>query len=104
MGRVAPTSGGKHAGGRGHRPRRGGPRSCLEALERAGVGRPVTVPVGPDGWAMARSRALAACDTEVLALVEDDVTVEPGRSVPDINGEAFEAWLRAPAAGPAPSR
>jgi hypothetical protein len=33
---------------------------------------------------MARNRALAACDSEVLALVEDDVTVEPRRSVPDI--------------------
>jgi peptidoglycan/xylan/chitin deacetylase (PgdA/CDA1 family) len=51
---------------------------CLEALERGGAGRPVTVPIGPDGSAMARNRALAACDAEVLALVEDDVIVEPG--------------------------
>ncbi len=52
--------------------------ACLEALERAGVERPAVVRIGPDGAAMARNRALAGCDAEVLALVEDDVLVEPG--------------------------
>jgi peptidoglycan/xylan/chitin deacetylase (PgdA/CDA1 family) len=52
--------------------------ACLEALDHAGVGEPTIVRIGADGPAMARNRALAACDTEVLALVEDDVVVEPG--------------------------
>ena len=51
---------------------------CLKALERADVAEPAIVWIGADGPAMARNRALAACDAEVLALVEDDVTVEPG--------------------------
>ncbi|MGH2822062.1 MAG: glycosyltransferase family A protein, partial [Thermoleophilaceae bacterium] len=51
---------------------------CLAALERAGAGTPRIEHVGPDGPAMARNRALAACEAEVLALVEDDVLVEPG--------------------------
>lgn len=53
-------------------------RACLEALERAGVGEPAVVWIGPDGPAMARNRALAACAAEVLSLVEDDVVVDPG--------------------------
>jgi peptidoglycan/xylan/chitin deacetylase (PgdA/CDA1 family) len=52
--------------------------ACLAALECAGVGDPAIVRVGPDGAAMARNRALAACDAEVLALVDDDVAVEAG--------------------------
>jgi peptidoglycan/xylan/chitin deacetylase (PgdA/CDA1 family) len=51
---------------------------CRSALERAGVDDPAVVHVGPDGAAMARNRALAACDADVLALVEDDVAVEAG--------------------------
>jgi peptidoglycan/xylan/chitin deacetylase (PgdA/CDA1 family) len=42
------------------------------------VDEPAIVRVGPDGAAMARNRALAACDAEVLALVEDDVAVDAG--------------------------
>jgi peptidoglycan/xylan/chitin deacetylase (PgdA/CDA1 family) len=52
--------------------------ACLAALEGAGVDDPPIVRVGPDGAAMARNRALAACGAEVLALVEDDVAVEAG--------------------------
>ena len=52
--------------------------ACLEGLERAGADGPAVVRIGADGAAMARNRALAACDAEVLALVEDDVVVEPG--------------------------
>jgi peptidoglycan/xylan/chitin deacetylase (PgdA/CDA1 family) len=52
--------------------------TCLAALDRAGVDDPAIVRVGPDGAAMARNRALAACENEVLALVEDDVAVEAG--------------------------
>ena len=51
--------------------------ACLDALRRAGVRDPVVNRIGPDGPAMARNRALAACDAEVLALVEDDVAVDP---------------------------
>ena len=36
------------------------------------------VVIGDDGPAMARNRALAACDDEVLALLEDDVVPAPG--------------------------
>jgi peptidoglycan/xylan/chitin deacetylase (PgdA/CDA1 family) len=52
--------------------------ACLAALERAGAGAPAIQRIGPDGPAMARNRALAACDAEVLALVEDDVVVDAG--------------------------
>jgi peptidoglycan/xylan/chitin deacetylase (PgdA/CDA1 family) len=52
--------------------------ACAAALERAGVQEPHIVRIGRDGPSMARNRALAACDAEVLALVEDDVIVEPG--------------------------
>jgi peptidoglycan/xylan/chitin deacetylase (PgdA/CDA1 family) len=52
--------------------------ACLAALERAGVSEPSVVPIGADGPAMARNRALAGCGADVLALVEDDVRVEPG--------------------------
>jgi peptidoglycan/xylan/chitin deacetylase (PgdA/CDA1 family) len=52
--------------------------ACLAALERAGVEAPAIQRIGPDGPAMARNRALAACDAEVLALVEDDVAVGTG--------------------------
>jgi peptidoglycan/xylan/chitin deacetylase (PgdA/CDA1 family) len=52
--------------------------ACLAALERAGVSEPAIVPIGVDGPAMARNRALAGSGAEVLALVEDDVSVEPG--------------------------
>jgi peptidoglycan/xylan/chitin deacetylase (PgdA/CDA1 family) len=52
--------------------------TCLAALERAGVDDPAIVTIGPDGAAMARNRALAACDADALALVEDDVAVEQG--------------------------
>jgi peptidoglycan/xylan/chitin deacetylase (PgdA/CDA1 family) len=52
--------------------------ACLAALERAGVREPALVRIGADGPAMARNRALAGCGAEVLALVEDDVAVEPG--------------------------
>jgi peptidoglycan/xylan/chitin deacetylase (PgdA/CDA1 family) len=52
--------------------------ACLAALERAGVGDPAIERIGSDGPAMARNRALAGCDAEVLALVEDDVVVVPG--------------------------
>jgi peptidoglycan/xylan/chitin deacetylase (PgdA/CDA1 family) len=52
--------------------------ACLAALERAGVRKPAIVRIGADGPAMARNRALAGCEAEVLALVEDDVAVEPG--------------------------
>jgi peptidoglycan/xylan/chitin deacetylase (PgdA/CDA1 family) len=52
--------------------------TCLAALERAGVREPAVIRVGPDGAAMARNRALAGCEAEVFALVEDDVVVEPG--------------------------
>ena len=51
---------------------------CLTALERAGVSDPAVVRIGPDGAAMARNRALAACNADVLALVEEDVAVEAG--------------------------
>jgi peptidoglycan/xylan/chitin deacetylase (PgdA/CDA1 family) len=51
---------------------------CLGALERADAGGPWVERIGPDGPAMARNRALAACESEVLALVEDDVLVQPG--------------------------
>jgi peptidoglycan/xylan/chitin deacetylase (PgdA/CDA1 family) len=51
---------------------------CLSALERAGVSDPAVVRIGADGAAMARNHALAACDAEVLALVEDDVAVDAG--------------------------
>jgi peptidoglycan/xylan/chitin deacetylase (PgdA/CDA1 family) len=51
---------------------------CLVALERAGAGAPKIERIRPDGPAMARNRALAACEAEVIALVEDDVLVEPG--------------------------
>jgi peptidoglycan/xylan/chitin deacetylase (PgdA/CDA1 family) len=52
--------------------------ACLAALERAGAEAPAIQRIGPDGPAMARNRALAACDSEVLALIEDDVAVDPG--------------------------
>jgi peptidoglycan/xylan/chitin deacetylase (PgdA/CDA1 family) len=52
--------------------------ACLDALERAGVRDAAVHRIGADGPAMARNRGLAACDAEVLALVEDDVAVEPG--------------------------
>jgi peptidoglycan/xylan/chitin deacetylase (PgdA/CDA1 family) len=52
--------------------------ACRTALQRAGVSEPAIVRIGPDGAAMARNRALAGCAAEVLALVEDDVSVEPG--------------------------
>jgi peptidoglycan/xylan/chitin deacetylase (PgdA/CDA1 family) len=52
--------------------------ACLDALRRAGVPDPVVHRIGPDGPALARNRALAACGAEVLALVEDDVAVAPG--------------------------
>jgi peptidoglycan/xylan/chitin deacetylase (PgdA/CDA1 family) len=49
----------------------------LKGLERAGVEEPAIEWIRSDGPAMARNRALAGCEAEVLALVEDDVTVEP---------------------------
>jgi peptidoglycan/xylan/chitin deacetylase (PgdA/CDA1 family) len=52
--------------------------ACLAALERAGVSEPAIVRIDADGPAMARNRALAECGADVLALVEDDVRVEPG--------------------------
>jgi peptidoglycan/xylan/chitin deacetylase (PgdA/CDA1 family) len=52
--------------------------ACLAALERAGAEAPAIQRIGPDGPAMARNRALAACDSGVLALVEDDVAVNSG--------------------------
>ena len=52
--------------------------ACLAALEREGVRRPAIHRIRPDGPAMARNRALAACDADVLAFVEDDVVVDPG--------------------------
>jgi peptidoglycan/xylan/chitin deacetylase (PgdA/CDA1 family) len=52
--------------------------ACLAALERAGVEEPAIERIGSDGPAMARNRALAGCEAEVLALVEEDVVVEPG--------------------------
>jgi peptidoglycan/xylan/chitin deacetylase (PgdA/CDA1 family) len=52
--------------------------ACLAALEREGVRRPAIHRIGPHGPAMARNRALAACDAEVLAFVEDDVVVDAG--------------------------
>jgi peptidoglycan/xylan/chitin deacetylase (PgdA/CDA1 family) len=54
---------------------------CVSALRDAGA-LPDIVEIGGDGAAMARNRALAACQGEVLALVEDDVAVDTG-------------WLRA---------
>jgi peptidoglycan/xylan/chitin deacetylase (PgdA/CDA1 family) len=51
---------------------------CLAALGRAGADTPRVERIGPDGPAMARNRALSACEAEVLALVEDDVLVDPG--------------------------
>jgi Glycosyltransferase like family 2 len=51
--------------------------ACLAALARAGVEDPAIERIGSDGPAMARNRALAAWDADVLALVEDDVAVEP---------------------------
>ena len=51
---------------------------CVAALERAGAEDPAVERIGSDGPAMARNRALAGCDAEVLALVEDDVAVEAG--------------------------
>lgn len=52
--------------------------ACVAALERAGVEEVAIERISSDGPAMARNRALAGCDAEVLALVEDDVVVEPG--------------------------
>jgi peptidoglycan/xylan/chitin deacetylase (PgdA/CDA1 family) len=52
--------------------------ACLAGLERGGVRRPKIHRICTDGPAMARNRALAACDAEVLAFVEDDVVVDAG--------------------------
>jgi peptidoglycan/xylan/chitin deacetylase (PgdA/CDA1 family) len=51
--------------------------ACLSALREAGAA-PTVFEIGADGTGMARNRALAACPTEVLALVEDDVLVTAG--------------------------
>jgi peptidoglycan/xylan/chitin deacetylase (PgdA/CDA1 family) len=52
--------------------------ACLAALERAGARDPAIEWIGPDGPAMARNRALAGTDADVLAFVESDVVVEAG--------------------------
>jgi cellulose synthase/poly-beta-1,6-N-acetylglucosamine synthase-like glycosyltransferase len=51
---------------------------CLAALQATGAPAPAVVPLKtPGGYAEARNSALAACTADVIALVEDDVTVEP---------------------------
>ncbi len=55
----------------------------VAVIARTGVNWSAPVPsqvvvIGEDGPAMARNRALEACDDEVLALLEDDVEPAPG--------------------------
>ena len=53
--------------------------ACLQALDAAGVRHPLVISARPGhGLAQARNEALARCDAEVIAYVEDDVHVSPG--------------------------